>query len=173
MRIRRLTVEDLDAVVAIERAVSRIPWSRRAFEEELAEGDRRAWLLAEEDGAVLGYAGALIVLDEAHVVNVAVVPARWGEGIATRLLLELLGMLRARGVRDCTLEVRIGNERAAALYRRLGFAPVGLRRAYYPDTGEDAIIMWLRELASPEVVERWDRVRAGLDAPRGAREGSW
>jgi len=156
--LRPLGPEHLDAVAALERSVSAVPWSRRAFAGEL-ERDDRVWLVAEEDGrGVVGYAGALIVLEEAHVVNVAVARECWGRGIATRLLVALLEELRARGVADCTLEVRTSNHRAQALYRRLGFAPVGLRRGYYPDNGEDAIIMWLRDLAD----EGWATRRAAL-----------
>lgn len=166
MTVRPMRPEDLDAVLAIEESVSRVPWSRRSFVDELgAEG--RLWRVADEAGVVRGYVGALIVVDEAHVLNVAVAREAWGRLIATRLLLDVLDGLDALGVRDCTLEVRVSNARAQALYRRLGFEPVGLRRAYYPDNDEDAIVMWLRDLAAPASKERLAAIRRDLEG--GAR----
>lgn len=157
-----MVCEDLDAVLAIETSVSRVPWSRRSFLDELsAEG--RVWRVADEGGAVRGFAGALTVADEAHILNVAVVREAWGQRVATRLLLDVLGSLVALGVRDCTLEVRVSNARAQGLYRRLGFAPVGLRRAYYPDNDEDAVVMWLRDLPTPPSRERLEAIRHELE----------
>jgi ribosomal-protein-alanine N-acetyltransferase len=153
----------LDEVVAIEERVSGIPWSRRLFEEELAVRGTRRYLVALEKGVVVGYLGMMFVADEAHITVVGVDPAQWGRGIATRLLLAALEDAHRAGARDCTLEVRLGNDRAKRLYQRFGFAPVALRRDYYHDNHEDALVMWLYDLDDEVELTRRDRIRASLE----------
>jgi ribosomal-protein-alanine N-acetyltransferase len=145
--IRPMTRADLPAVVAIERDVQRPGWSEAVFRDELGRADR-TYLVAEVDGAVVGYAGVLQVLDEGHVSNVAVARDRQGRGVGRLLLLALHQEARARGIRALTLEVRAGNEPAKALYRRFGYAPVGVRPRYYADDGEDALILWAHDVDS-------------------------
>lgn len=156
----------LEQVVAIERRISGIPWSRSLFEQEIAEGDERCYLVALEDGVVVGYLGMMFVADEAHITIVGVDPEHWGTGVATSLLLDALETARRLGIRDCTLEVRVGNERAKRLYQRFGFAPVALRRGYYHDNHEDALVMWLYDLDDDVEVLRRDRIRGALGGDR-------
>jgi ribosomal-protein-alanine N-acetyltransferase len=116
---------------------------------------------------VVGYLGMMFVGDEAHVTIVGVDPSNWGRGVATRLLLDALEEAYRSGARDCTLEVRLGNERAKRLYQRFGFAPVALRRGYYHDNHEDAIVMWLYDLDDEVELARRDRIRASLEGEHG------
>jgi len=143
---------DLEAVLEIERQSFRTPWSRQAFLHEL-ERNRVAglWVARGErsrDEAaavpVLGYLCLWAVADEVHVTNLAVHPARRGEGVGRRLLGTLLAHHRSRGARRAFLEVRPGNAEARRLYEGLGFKEVGRRRGYYVDTGEDALLLEAR-----------------------------
>lgn len=139
--IRRMTREDLDAVLCIETASFRTPWTCALFVEELARTDDRVWLVAEEDSALLGFGGVMLAPDGAHVMDLAVAPEARRSGIARSLMLRLAGEAAHRGARRITLEVRAGNEAALSLYASLGFGVAGIRPRYYDDTGEDAVIM--------------------------------
>ncbi len=151
--IRPLTVADLPAVLAIEQASFPRPWSEHSFRQELVRPDR-IWMAAVSpaaDGAdVLGFGGVMLVDDEAHLMDIAVHPARRGAGIARRLLWDLVAASVARGAARMTLEVRPSNGPALALYASCGFDIVGRRPGYYPETGEDALVLWSRPLA-PQV----------------------
>jgi ribosomal-protein-alanine N-acetyltransferase len=157
---------DVPAVVAIERAVQPSGWSAAVFRGELERVDR-AYVVAEVDGALVGYAGVLQVLDEGHVANVAVAPDRQGAGVGRHLVLALHRIALERGVTALTLEVRAGNEPAKALYRRFGYAPVGVRKGYYAD-GEDALIMWVHDIDGEAHAARLDDIDRGLDTPAEA-----
>lgn len=152
VRIEPMRAADLDAVLGIERASFRTPWSRQAFLHEL-ERNRVAGLwvargerAAEASGAapVVGYLCLWAVADEVHVTNLAVDPAWRDEGIGRFLLGTLLARHRAIGARRAFLEVRPDNVPARRLYERLGFQEVGRRRGYYVDTGEDALLLEAR-----------------------------
>jgi [ribosomal protein S18]-alanine N-acetyltransferase len=147
VRLRPMVAGDLDAVVRLERAAGGLSWTREMFARELEDQGSRVWLVAESDERrVVGYVGVILVVDAAHVVNVAVEPPARRAGLATRLMAAVLDEARRRGAAAATLEVRASNTGARELYRRLGFVPVGARPRYYGDTGEDAIIMWLHDL---------------------------
>ncbi|MBX3286588.1 MAG: ribosomal protein S18-alanine N-acetyltransferase [Acidimicrobiales bacterium] len=154
----------LPAVLAIEAQVYPKPWSSKLFEEEL-DRPGRAYLVARVGSTVVGYAGVLLLADDGHVATVAVDPARQGTGIATRLLLELLRSAVDLGARQLTLEVRVSNQRAQALYRRFGFAPAGARKAYYADNGEDALVMWVHDVQGAAFAERLLAVASSLPSP--------
>ncbi|MBC7335045.1 MAG: ribosomal protein S18-alanine N-acetyltransferase [Clostridia bacterium] len=134
----------LDQVLQIERVSFPTPWSRQAFLSELYHNDFAHYYVCLLDGRVVGYAGMWVILDEAHVTNVAVHPQYRGQQIGQRLLAYLLGEAAGRGAARITLEVRPSNQPAQHLYQKLGFKPVGVRKGYYTDTHEDAIIMWRR-----------------------------
>ena len=143
----------LPAVMRIERRAHPKPWSLGVFTSELAQGDARYYLVLKVDGKVAGYGGLMFAADEAHVTNIAIatVPA---PGPGFHLLAELAREGTRRQCTAMTLEVRMGNIAAQDLYRKFGFVVAGVRRNYYPETGEDAFIMWLHELLSPEVQAR-------------------
>lgn len=140
LRIRPLTRADLDRVVEIEHAVFSAPWSRGSFEGELAARESALWV-AERGGVVVAYLISWIVAAELHIGNIAVAPAYQHEGIGRELLEFSLGDAAPRGVAYATLEVRMSNDRAIRLYEGFGFRPVAMRRGYYSDTGEDALVM--------------------------------
>lgn len=144
-----LTPAHLDAVTAIESRVAVAGWSRRIFEHELVDDRSRCYLVAQpsiaQDDAVLGYCGMQLLTDQAHITTVAVDPPVRRQGIATRLLVELLREARARGAVSATLEVRTDNVAAQRLYARLGFRPVGIRPRYYAGA-TDALIMWAHDV---------------------------
>jgi ribosomal-protein-alanine N-acetyltransferase len=165
----------LRQVLAIERLVYPRPWSRSVFLSELAQGDTRRYFVATgptlsrwRPRPVLGYAGLMLNLDEAHVTTVAVHPHHHRQKIASHLLYVLLTEARALGAESATLEVRLGNRGAQRLYSGFGFAPVGTRPGYYAETGEDALIMWVYGLQSQEFDQRLARQAVRLDAPGGS-----
>ena len=139
--IRRMTLDDLDAVVAIEAATFPIPWSRDSFRQELERNVAARYLVAEMEGQVIGYAGAWIILDESHITNIAIEESRRGLGYGRALTTALMQYLSNLGAAYATLEVRRSNLRAQNLYKSLGFVELGVRKRYYEDNREDALIM--------------------------------
>jgi len=140
-----MQLSDIPAVLDIERRSFPTPWSQRAFESELRDNFCAHYLVARLGTEVVGYAGMWVILDEAHVTNIAVHPDYRGRRIGHRLLEALEERARELGAKYMTLEVRPSNVIAQELYRKHGFVVKGVRRGYYTDTNEDALIMW-REL---------------------------
>ena len=139
--IRRLDLADLDAIDVIEQRAYPTPWSRAMFASELAK-PTSICLGAFEGDELVGYIVNSRYVDAWHVMNVAVDPERRRRGIASQLLEHLFELTLGDERRGYTLEVRITNDAAIRLYERLGFEPRGLRRGYYTDNREDALIMW-------------------------------
>jgi ribosomal-protein-alanine N-acetyltransferase len=148
VELRRLETRDLDVVEAIERESYPTPWSRAMFDAELRKPSSLAIGAFTDDGALVGYAFVSRYVDAWHVMNVAVAGSHRRRGIASALLERLFDATVSDQRRGYTLEVRVSNTGAIALYERLGFEPRGIRRGYYTDNREDALIMW-REAASP------------------------
>lgn len=164
---RAITIEPMRRkhirqVMAIEEACYPRPWSSGLFLAEIAQRTSRRYSVARIGPVLAGFAGMMLVVDEGHITNVAVDPPWWGRGVAAWLLLDLARACPGHGLVHLTLEVRAGNQRAQALYRQFGFAPVGLRRGYYAETGEDAIIMWANHVDRPEYAERLSAIEARL-----------
>jgi len=141
LEIRRLALDDLDDVEAIEKRAYGTPWSRSMFASELAK-PASICLGAFEGDRLVGYVINSRYVDAWHVMNVAVSPSHQRRGIATQLLEHLFDLTRDDERRGYTLEVRISNADAIRLYEKLGFEPRGIRRGYYTDNREDALIMW-------------------------------
>lgn len=163
-----MTRRHLKAVHAIEAQVSPRPWSLDLFRSELAQPEAsRAWFVARRGGTVVGFAGIMLIVDDGHITNVATDPACRRQGIASRLMVPLCRAGVDRGALNLTLEVRASNRGAHALYRRFGFAPAGVRAAYYPASSdgpaEDALIMWAHDVDAPEYAARLARVEAELE----------
>jgi len=154
--VRAMAAGDLEEVAVIERSVYADPWSKEAFLEEL-EAPNRTYIVAIEGGMVLGYAGLMTVGEDAHVTTLSVTEARQGEGIGTRLLLELVETATGHGAHHLTLEVRASNQRAQGLYRRFGLGPVGVRRRYYQS--EDALVMWAHDINGSQYRRRIERIK--------------
>ena len=145
LRFERLAEHHIAEVVAIEQVANGSPWSDRGFRNEL-DHPHGLFLVALEAGEVVGYGGVWLVIDEAHIVNVAVREDRRRQGIARELVKRLLEASKESGMKTASLEVRAGNEGAIKLYENLGFVTTNRRKRYYPDNREDALVMWLFEL---------------------------
>ena len=145
VQLRRLEMGDLTGIETIERASYPTPWSRSMFAGELAKPSSiclGAVEAAGEDGHLCGYLIVSRYVDAWHVMNIAVAPEQRGRGIATMLLERLFELTADDEHRGYTLEVRVSNDTAIRLYERLGFEARGIRRGYYTDNREDALIMW-------------------------------
>jgi ribosomal-protein-alanine N-acetyltransferase len=140
-----MTTADLDSVLALELDLfGDEAWSRQMLVGELGQQpDTRYYLVAEENGEIVAYAGLLAAGGQGDVLTIAVATARWGNGIGSQLLERLLAEADRRGCTEVFLEVRADNARAHGLYRRRGFSDIGIRRAYYQPSGTDAIVMRL------------------------------
>ena len=139
--IRPLCEADLDAILRIERRCFPEPWTRGMFRQELAAEGLSHFFVMMEGDRIVAYGGYWVQVDEAHITNLAVVPERRRRGYGARVVRFLLREAASRGLVAAYLEVRSSNEAAQALYKGFGFERVGLRRRYYAQTGEDAIVM--------------------------------
>ena len=139
-----MLVDDLDQVMVIEKDLFHMPWTKEGFFTFLTRDDAM-FLVVEEKGEILAYCGMLMVLDEGDITNVAVRRDRQREGIGNFLLQSLLRLAADRGITAVHLEVRAGNETAIRLYERNGFERDGLRKNYYSDPKEDAVLMTYRQ----------------------------
>ncbi len=161
--IAPMRVEDIGRVLEIEQASFPTPWPRDAYTHELRENRLACYLVARVVRRIVGYTGMWVILDEAHVTTLAVDPEYRGQRIGERLLVALLEEAMRRGARWVTLEVRKSNAPAQALYHKYGFKEIGVRRGYYSDNHEDAIVMWTGNVYEPSFQERFARNRTGLD----------
>ncbi|MUT68466.1 ribosomal protein S18-alanine N-acetyltransferase [Paenibacillus sp. NEAU-GSW1] len=142
VRFRAMTLEDIARIVEIEQEAFTTPWTSEAFRNELFNNMFARYYVMVHEGRIIGYGGMWIIIDEAHVTNIAV-SAEWrGNGLGERLLVELQRRAVGFGANKMTLEVRVSNEVAQRLYRKMGFEPSGIRPGYYSDNQEDALIMW-------------------------------
>lgn len=145
--LRFVTLEKthIPKILEIEQVTHTAPWSQRSFENEL-EHKYGIFLVGLVDGEVIGYGGVWILVDEAHITNIVVKSDLRGQGIGNRLMIELLARARSKGAVCATLEVRASNAAAIHLYQKLGFVQATLRKQYYPDNKEDAVVMMLNDL---------------------------
>lgn len=147
--VRLMTLADVDDVQEIEKGCFSVPWSRESFEHEITENKCARYLVIELDGRVVAYAGTWLVIDEAHITNVAVHPDFRGRGYGELVMRELMQLSSDTGMVWMTLEVRRSNVVAQSLYHKLGFIDVGYRKRYYEDNREDALIMACEQLPAP------------------------
>ena len=141
--IRKMTMDDLDTVVEIEKECFSVPWSKQGFMDALQKTDAY-YIVAVTDDRVVGYCGAYGVCDEADINQVAVTGNYRRSGIGERMVRQLLDGLKERGYLYTTLEVRKSNTAAIDLYEKLGFVSEGIRKNFYEKPTEDAVIMWKR-----------------------------
>ena len=142
---RPLRAEDAEAVARIERESFPTPWSREDFWRE-ASNDFACYIVALEDAEIIGFGGCWISFEEAQVTNIALTSAQRGRGLGKVLMAKLMRVAAERGAERMTLEVRPSNTSALRLYEGLGFAAIGVRKKYYQDNDEDAILMWHTKL---------------------------
>lgn len=163
--IEPMRAEDIARVMEIERESFATPWPGDAYRREIRENRTACYLVARREEGVVGYAGMWVILEEAHVTTIAVDFRFRGRGIGERLLVALIEEARSRGARWVTLEVRRSNRVAQSLYRKYGFHEVHVRRRYYSDNGEDAVIMWTRNIWEDPFRQRFEALRAALESP--------
>ncbi|MDA8352070.1 MAG: ribosomal protein S18-alanine N-acetyltransferase [Firmicutes bacterium] len=144
LEFRPMTLGDIPDVLQVERASFRTPWSRQAFYNELAYNQFAYYTVVILDGRVIGYGGMWLILEEAHITNIAIHPDYRGQGVGEKTLNYLMESARRSKALHMTLEVRVSNATAQRLYRKKGFEPTGIRPRYYSDNQEDAVIMWVK-----------------------------
>ena len=167
LEVTKMRRRHLRGVMAIERQAYSRPWTPNLFMAEMSEPNNRNYLVARIDKDVVGYAGLICYGDEAHITNIAVDPMLQGHGIAHRLLAEEIVAARDLGATAVSLEVRVTNWRAQRVYARFGFHPVGIRRNYYAELHEDALIMWTDDVRDRAYRRRLNAVVQKL--PEGIR----
>jgi len=145
--INPMRLEDLDEVLWVEQSSFRTPWTRPLFEEEFKNPELSHYLVARCQEHVVGYMGFWLIQNEAHITNLAVHPAFRRRKIAERLLRATMRLAITKGAPRATLEVRASNEPAKQLYEKAGFKMVAIRRKYYTDNNEDAMVMWIEDLS--------------------------
>ena len=153
--LRRMTISDVPAVHRLEEAIFSMPWSEKDFVYEMTENKVARYLVIEEAGEIIAFAGAHIILDQAHVTNIAVRQDCRGRGLGRMITRALMQYASNLGAEYLTLEVRQSNVTAQNLYTSLGFVKVNVRKRYYEDTGEDAWLMVCDQLpaADPDFEE--------------------
>jgi ribosomal-protein-alanine N-acetyltransferase len=146
MEIRRMTLDDIPAVIELDSLSFTLPWPERSFRFELTDNPASRCWVVEQDGKVLGMIVAWMLVDEAHIATIATHPEHRRHGIARKLLMYALCYLSKEGAVTSFLEVRESNSAAQEMYRKFGYEEVGRRKRYYKDTNEDAILMTLNGL---------------------------
>jgi [ribosomal protein S18]-alanine N-acetyltransferase len=167
LEIARMRRRHLKGVMAIEKQVYPRPWSPNLFLSEMGELRNRTYLVARMGREVVGYGGIMCYGDEAHITTIAVDPTHHRRKIGTRLLYELIQEGIRLGARAVSLEVRVSNWGAQELYRKFRFRPVGTRKNYYQETGEDALVMWADEIRTREYRSHLDLIVSQI--PDGVR----
>ena len=151
MNIRRMTLDDIPAVVALDKLSFTLPWPERSFRFELTDNPASYCWVVELDGKIVGMVVAWLLVDEAHVATIATHPEHRRQGIAQELLTYTLRYMSKEGAVTSFLEVRENNHAAQEMYRKFGYEVSGRRKRYYKDTDEDAILMTLTGLESLNV----------------------
>jgi len=142
IEVKLMKREHIDGVMVIENLSFKIPWSRNSFVEELTTNDIAVYFVAISGGKIIGYGGVWTIFDEGHITNIAVHPEFRRCGAASMIMDKILNTCDESGIKSFTLEVRKNNIVAQKLYGKYGFKIEGMRKGYYTDTGEDALIMW-------------------------------
>ena len=144
--VRRMALLDVPEVHAIELKTFVMPWSKQSFVDEMQKNACARYLVTEQDGKIVAYAGAWMVFEEGHITNIAVQAEARGQGIGEELTRALLQYAANLGVQYMTLEVRRSNLAAQGMYKKLGFVELGVRKRYYEDNGEDALLMVCQQM---------------------------
>ncbi|OIJ16951.1 ribosomal-protein-alanine N-acetyltransferase [Anaerobacillus alkalidiazotrophicus] len=142
-KIRYMLLEDIDDVLKVEQNSFATPWSRTAFVNELVSNKFAHYLVLVRNEKTIGYCGVWVIVDEAHITNIAIHSDFRGLKLGEQLLVHAIELSRTLGATKVTLEVRVSNHVAQRLYAKLGFQPGGIRKNYYTDNQEDALVMWV------------------------------
>lgn len=157
----------LRSITRIQAADPHLGWSIGLWLSELRHEHNRVYVVAQIGRQVIGYAGLLLQDEDAHVTTIGVVPEWQHRGIGSRLMLVLVRQAIAAGAQNLTLEVRAGNAAAIAMYRRFGLSPAGVRKDYYADLGEDALIMWAHDIDGDDYSTRLSLLEVELERAGG------
>jgi len=141
---RDMTIGDIDKVHAIEQLSFSTPWSKDAFFNELTQNRFAKYIVIEYGEQLVGYIGAWVVIDEVHITNIAILPDFRGQKLGEKLLKTMMEEVKQLGAKSMTLEVRMTNLVAQNLYKKLGFQSGAIRKNYYTDNQEDALVMWVK-----------------------------
>ena len=153
LSVRRMTLEDIQAVVDLDQISFSLPWPERSFRFELTDNPASRCWVAEADARVVGMVVAWLFVDEAHIATIATHPDYRRQGIARKLLTYTLQSAIREGARSSFLEVRASNLPAQEMYRKFGYVEVGRRKRYYRDNDEDAILMNLEKINADRLRE--------------------
>lgn len=159
-----MTLEDVPRVREIEQQSFRTMWPRDAYTHELRDNRLASYMVARLEREIVGYAGMWVIMDEAHITTIAVDPMYRGQHIGERLLIGLIDAAVERGARWMTLEVRKSNTGAQALYHKYAFREIGMRKGYYSDNREDALVMWTGNLRESEFQKRYLGLKRDFDS---------
>ncbi|RAL22031.1 ribosomal protein S18-alanine N-acetyltransferase [Thermoflavimicrobium daqui] len=140
---RPMEVSDLSSILDVEVNSFSAPWPKQAFYNELVRNQFAHYTVVTINDKVIGYCGLWIILDEAHITNIAIHPNYRGKGLGEATLMYVMETAKMLGANKMTLEVRVSNHIAQSLYKKMGFVPSGIRPKYYSDNQEDALIMWV------------------------------
>lgn len=161
--ITPMRFEDIPTVMTVERECFTTPWSENAYRTELSN-QCAEYYVAWMGGELVGYVGMWLIMDEVHITTLGVASGCRGQRVGERLLVRVLDASRDRGAQRVTLEVRKSNDVARGLYIKYGFREAAIRKGYYSDNSEDAIIMWVDDLWSPSFTKQFGSNRALLAA---------
>ncbi|MBI2323387.1 MAG: ribosomal protein S18-alanine N-acetyltransferase [Chloroflexi bacterium] len=161
--IEDMTPDDIAGVQEVERSSFPVPWPANAFRHELTQNKNARYIVAREGDTIVGYAGLWLMVDEAHITTFAVLPEHRRRRIGERLLQRLFDIADEMGAEWLTLEVRVSNIGAQRLYEKYGFRRAGVRRRYYSDNNEDALIMWTDRIKDRAVREMLAKLKRELD----------
>jgi ribosomal-protein-alanine N-acetyltransferase len=164
--IEDMTLDDIGGVQDVERSSFPVPWPANAFRHELTQNRNARYIVAREGRKIVGYAGLWLMVDEAHITTFAVLPEHRRRRIGERLLQRLFDIAEEMGAEWLTLEVRVSNIGAQRLYEKYGFRRAGVRRRYYSDNNEDALIMWTDRIKDRGVREMLAKLKRALEAER-------
>ncbi|HEY3298204.1 MAG TPA: ribosomal protein S18-alanine N-acetyltransferase [Armatimonadota bacterium] len=159
-----MQLEDVEAVAQLDKLCFATPWSVSAYITEV-HNHSGYYIVAKTDGKIIGFAGEWLIMDEAHITTIGVDPEFRGKRIGERLLVSLLSEAMSRGARRATLEVRRSNQVAQNLYNKYGFHTVSIRRGYYTDNSEDAMVMWTDDMRDPMYLDVFNANKESLGEP--------
>ncbi len=160
--IQDMTLEDVAGVQVVENASFPAPWPANAFKHELTQNRNARYIVARDGERIVAYAGLWLMVDEAHITTFAVLPEARRQRIGERLLQRLFDIAQELSAEWLTLEVRASNLAAQKLYEKYGFRRAGVRRRYYSDNNEDALIMWTERIKDRTVLDRLAKLREEL-----------
>lgn len=144
IEIMSMTLEHVNEIAELEKICFYTAWTKKDFIKEINENKLAIYLVAKSENKIMGYAGMWHILDEGHITNIAVMPENRRLKVGSKLVAKLIDISIEKSITALTLEVKISNFAAQKLYTGFGFKPEGIRKKYYSDTGEDAVIMWKR-----------------------------